>query len=104
MPDPVELDIPWTRGRFASRLRELFICRVLGPLMDAYTRCEVGGRERLDGLTGTVLFVANHNSHMDTPVILRALPSEWRRPHAGAGASRYFLDNGPQGLAPPLWF
>jgi len=104
MPDPVELDIPWTRGRFASRLRELFVCRVLGPLMDVYTRCEVSGREHLDGLTGTVLFVANHNSHMDTPVILRALPSQWRRRTAVAAASDYFYDKRPKALAASLGF
>jgi hypothetical protein len=51
MPEPADLDIPWTRGRSASRLRELFVCGVLGPLMDLYTRRRVIGRERLDDLT-----------------------------------------------------
>jgi 1-acyl-sn-glycerol-3-phosphate acyltransferase len=104
MPEPVELDIPWTRGRLASRLREVFVCGLLGPLMDLYTRCSVSGRERLDGLTGTVLFVANHSSHMDTPVILRALPSRWRRRTAVAAASDYFYDKRPKALAASLAF
>ena len=79
MPEPADLDIPWTRDRWASRLRELLICGVLGPAMDLYTRRRLAGRERLDDLTGSAVFVANHNSHMDTPVILRALPGRWRR-------------------------
>jgi 1-acyl-sn-glycerol-3-phosphate acyltransferase len=104
MREAAELDIPWTRGSFASRLRELFICGVIGPLMDLYTRCTVSGREHLDGLTGTVLFVANHNSHMDTPVILRALPSRWRRRTAVAAASDYFYDTRQKALAASLAF
>lgn len=104
MREAAELDIPWTRGRLASRLRELFICGVIGPLMDLYTRCTVLGREHLDGLTGTVLFVANHNSHMDTPVILRALPSRWRRRAAVAAASDYFYDKRYKALAASLGF
>src|SRR3954454_2982320 len=104
MPEPAQLDIPWTRARFASRLRELFVCGVLGPLMDLYTRCRVIGRERLDDLTGPVLFVANHNSHMDTPVILRALPSRWRRRTAVAAASDYFYDKRHKALAASLAF
>jgi hypothetical protein len=58
--------------------------------MDLYTRRRLIGRERLDQLTGPVVFVANHNSHMDTPVILRALPGRWRRRTAVAAATDYF--------------
>jgi 1-acyl-sn-glycerol-3-phosphate acyltransferase len=37
-----------------------------------------------------VLFVANHSSHIDTPAILRALPTAWRRRTAVAAAADYF--------------
>jgi 1-acyl-sn-glycerol-3-phosphate acyltransferase len=92
MAEPADLDVPWTRSRPASRFREFLICGVLGPLMDLYTRRRVIGREHLNVLTGPVVFVANHNSHMDTPVILRALPSRWRRRTAVAAATDYFYD------------
>ena len=36
MAKPADLDLPWTRTRAASRLRELVICGVLGPLMDLH--------------------------------------------------------------------
>ena len=104
MVEPADLDVPWTRARAASRLRELFICGVLGPLMDLYTRRRVAGDERLDDLTGPVVFVANHNSHMDTPVILRALPGRWRRRTAVAAAADYFYDKRRKALSASLAF
>jgi 1-acyl-sn-glycerol-3-phosphate acyltransferase len=104
MAEPADLDLPWTRARAASRLRELLICGVLGPLMDLYTRRRVSGRESLEHLTGPVIFVANHNSHMDTPVILRALPGRWRRRTAVAAATDYFYDKRRKALAASLAF
>jgi 1-acyl-sn-glycerol-3-phosphate acyltransferase len=104
MAKPADLDLPWTRVRAASRVRELLICGVLGPLMDLYTRRRVVGQERLDELTGPVVFVANHNSHMDTPVILRALPSRWRRCTAVAAATDYFYDKRRKALSASLAF
>ena len=72
--------------------------------MDLYTRRRVVGQERLDELTGPVVFVANHNSHMDTPVILRALPGRWRRRTAVAAATDYFYDKLRKALAVSLAF
>jgi 1-acyl-sn-glycerol-3-phosphate acyltransferase len=104
MAEPADLDLPWTRARAASRLREFLICGVLGPLMDLYTRRRVAGHERLDDHTGPAVFVANHNSHMDTPVILRALPGPWRRRTAVAAATDYFYDTHRKALAASLAF
>ena len=72
--------------------------------MDLYTRRRVAGQEHLDGLTGPVVFVANHNSHMDTPVILRALPGRWRRRTAVAAAADYFYDKRRKALSASLVF
>lgn len=104
MPEPADLDIPWTRARWARRLREALICGVLGPPMDLYTRRRVTGRKRLDDLTGPAVFVANHNSHMDTPVILRALPGRWRRRTAVAAAGDYFYAKRRNALSASLVF
>lgn len=104
MAEPADLDIPWTRARAASRLRDLLICGVLGPLMDLYTRRRIAGHERLDDLSGPVVFVANHNSHMDTPVILRALPRRWRRRTAVAAAADYFYDKRGKAMSASLAF
>lgn len=104
MAAPADLDVPWTRARAARLLREVLVCGVLGPLMDLYTRRRVAGHERLDDFAGPVVFVANHNSHMDTPVILRALPGRWRRRTAVAAAADYFYDKRRNALSASLVF
>ena len=72
--------------------------------MDLYTRRSVAGREHLDELTGPAVFVANHNSHMDTPVILRALPGRWRRRTAVAAATDYFYSSRRNAVSASLVF
>jgi 1-acyl-sn-glycerol-3-phosphate acyltransferase len=72
--------------------------------MDLYTRRSVAGHEGLDDLAAPVVFVANHNSHMDTPVILRALPGRWRRRTAVAAAADYFYDRRRKALSASLVF
>jgi 1-acyl-sn-glycerol-3-phosphate acyltransferase len=84
------LDRPWARSRAAGAVRELLLVGVLGPLIGAYTRERVLGRQHLAAVHSPALFVANHSSHMDTPVILRALPPAWRRRTAVAAAADYF--------------
>jgi 1-acyl-sn-glycerol-3-phosphate acyltransferase len=85
-----DLDTSWARGRAAGAVREALLLGVLGPLIDAYTRVDVGGREHLAAVEGPVLLVSNHSSHMDTPLLLRALPRDWRRRTAVAAAADYF--------------
>lgn len=84
------LDTAWVRGSAAGAVRGVVLNGVLGPLIDLYTRRQVGGLEHLAPLEPPVLFVANHSSHIDTPIILRALPRAWRRRTAVAAAADYF--------------
>ena len=99
-----QADVPWARSRPARALREVVLMGVLGPLMDLYTRRRLRGRDRLDGLEGPVLFVANHSSHMDTPAILRALPGRWRWRTAVAAATDYFYRKRSTATAVSLFF
>jgi long-chain acyl-CoA synthetase len=50
----------------------------------------VEGVEHLQGLEGPVIFAANHQSHMDTPVLMAALPARWRYRVAPAMAKEFF--------------
>jgi 1-acyl-sn-glycerol-3-phosphate acyltransferase len=88
-----QLDIPWARSWPAGVARENFLRFVLGPIMDFYARRRSTGREKLAGLKGPVILVANHGSHMDTPVILSALPRRLRKRTAVAAAADYFYRN-----------
>jgi 1-acyl-sn-glycerol-3-phosphate acyltransferase len=88
-----QLDIPWARSWPARMWRESFMRFVLRPMMDFYAARRATGRERLSGLRGPVILVANHASHMDTPVILAALPRKLRKRTAVAAAADYFYRN-----------
>src|SRR3954451_8741361 len=85
-----QLDIPWARTWPAIVTRENFGRFILRPMMDLYTARRATGREKLAGLKGPVILVANHASHMDTPVILSALPRRLRKRTAVAAAADYF--------------
>ena len=66
---------------------------VLNPLMDYYAARRATGREKVGALKGPVILVANHASHMDTPVILSALPRRLRKRTVVAAAADYFYRN-----------
>jgi 1-acyl-sn-glycerol-3-phosphate acyltransferase len=84
------LDVPWARCDFARALREIIVSAGWGPVMSVYLRRRAVGREVLDGIEPPVIFVANHSSHVDTPLILRMLPARWRQRTAVAAAADYF--------------
>src|ERR1700761_3102825 len=88
-----QLDLPWARSAPARMVRENFMRFVLNPLMDIYAARRATGREKLSALKGPVILVANHASHMDTPVILSALPRKLRKRTAVAAAADYFYRN-----------
>jgi 1-acyl-sn-glycerol-3-phosphate acyltransferase len=88
-----QLDIPWARSWMAGAIRENFLRFVLRPTMDLYTRRRSTGKDRLSRIKGPVILVANHASHIDTPVILAALPRRFRKRTAVAAAADYFYRN-----------
>lgn len=59
-------------------LREPLRWLLVYPPLRTVARIEARGREHLRGLNRPVLFIANHQSMLDVPVILRALPLGWR--------------------------
>lgn len=96
------------RFRFwTARPVALFVRRVLdmilhGPLIRHYASLKVEGGEHLGGLDGPVLFVSNHLSYFDHPVIMSALPSEWRYTTATAAWEEFFFRN-YKNLAQKIW-
>ena len=83
----------WARTPAANALRDAIQRAGLGPLLRSEVSPRVHGLDVLQRLgSGPVVFVANHTSHLDTPLILCTLPDSWRRRTAVAAAADYFFD------------
>ncbi|MPZ61988.1 MAG: 1-acyl-sn-glycerol-3-phosphate acyltransferase [Propionibacteriales bacterium] len=82
----------WARRRPARALREVVQEVGLDPLLRSQVSPRVTGLDMLGRVSPPVLFVANHASHLDTPLILCTLPDAWRRRTSVAAAADYFFD------------
>jgi long-chain acyl-CoA synthetase len=80
----------WSRRRAVSAIRRVSQAALIFPLTRAFAWVQVEGRERLAGIDEPVVFAANHQSHMDTPAILSALPGRLRKRVAVAMSKEYF--------------
>ena len=84
-------DFPsWNTRALARGVRRASLALWLLPLARVFARIRTEGRHHLDGLQGPVIFAANHQSHLDTPVILAALPPRWRYRLGTAMAKEFF--------------
>jgi long-chain acyl-CoA synthetase len=92
MPSVAPAEFPaWNRRRIACMLRRLTLASALLPLTRAIVRkTTTSGLENLASLRGPVIFAANHQSYLDTPVILGSLPARWRYRIAPAMWKEYF--------------
>src|SRR4051812_19461308 len=101
---PTVFGTDWARTRPARVLREVAQKAGLEPLFRSQVRTRVEGLDVLARTDGPVIFVANHASHLDTPLILLSLPDEWRRRTAVAAAADYFFDTWWRAVGSSLLF
>jgi 1-acyl-sn-glycerol-3-phosphate acyltransferase len=87
-----EFPTGWARTPVARAVRSFVLTKVFKPLVRNETKVSVEGLDVLDDLSPPVMFVSNHSSHLDTPLILCALPEEWRDRTAVGAAADYFFD------------
>ena len=87
----VAYDTAWARKFPARVARAMIVDDVLRPVAHLLARPEVSGLDRLDDLDGPVIFVANHNSHLDTTLLLATIPEKWRHKTVVAAAADYFF-------------
>ncbi len=87
--EPVDFPI-WNRAVPVRLLRRLSLATWILPLTRTFAWTHVDGLAHLDALDGPVVFAANHQSHMDVPVILAALPGALRARVAPAMAKEFF--------------
>jgi long-chain acyl-CoA synthetase len=85
------LEFPtWNRSWAARAVRRVGVPMFILPLTRVFAWIHVDGRIHLDGIEGPVIFASNHQSYMDTPVIMAALPPRWRYRLAPAMAKEFF--------------
>lgn len=85
-------DTAWARTPAARVGRAMLIDNVTRPAVRALAAPVVHGLEHLDPLEGPAIFAGNHASHLDTAIVLSALPPRYRHKAVVAAAADYFFD------------
>jgi len=80
----------WNQSWPARAIRRASLPTWILPIGRLFAWLTVEGREHLRDLQGPVIFAANHQSMMDGPVIMTALPARWRYRLAPAMAKEMF--------------
>ncbi|MEQ1870056.1 MAG: AMP-binding protein [Vicinamibacterales bacterium] len=85
------VDFPtWNRSWPARAARRVSLPTWILPLGRLFAWVKVNGVDNLEGIHGPVIYAANHQSHMDAPMILWSLPSRLRYRVAIAMAKEFF--------------
>lgn len=82
----------WTMRFPTTWIRPVVYNLFLWPLSLTMCRARVIGAERLDALRGPALFISNHVTDVDAPLILSTLPLCWRTRLAIAMSGEYLRD------------
>ncbi|MEO6653566.1 MAG: lysophospholipid acyltransferase family protein [Ilumatobacteraceae bacterium] len=90
-------DTGWARTPVARAVRGVFTEGPLRLMVRGLANPEVTGLDRLDDLARLdgpppAIFAPNHHSHVDTALMIRAIPMCWRRELVVAAAADYFFD------------
>jgi long-chain acyl-CoA synthetase len=80
----------WNRSWPVRIIRRLSLATWILPLGRLFARLRVDGLQHVRGLEGPVVFASNHQSHLDVPVILAALPGRVRARVAPAMLKEFF--------------
>lgn len=90
-PEDAPVSFPtWNRAWPVRVVRRASLATWILPLARVFAHVRVEGLEHLAALPGPVVFASNHQSHMDVPAILAALPGHWRARVAPAMAKEFF--------------
>ncbi len=90
-PQDASFPLPhWSQSGTMRAIRRACLSVWLLPLARVFAWLRVEGLEHLAEIDGPVIFAANHQSFMDTPVILAALPSPLRYQVVTAMSKEFF--------------
>ncbi|HET6920233.1 MAG TPA: lysophospholipid acyltransferase family protein, partial [Jiangellaceae bacterium] len=101
-----EHDFPtaWARSRLAVTVRSGLRRGLLKPVTWSQTGPVIEGVEYLENLRPPAVFVANHSSHLDAPLIVSSLPRRFADRLAVGAAADYFFDARVRAAATALFF
>jgi 1-acyl-sn-glycerol-3-phosphate acyltransferase len=91
-PEPRDFPTAWARTPAARAARAFLQSSALAPLIRFEVDARVEGLDVLGSLQPPAIFVANHTSHLDAPLVLTSLPPAWRERTAVGAAADYFFD------------
>jgi long-chain acyl-CoA synthetase len=80
----------WNRTTVSWFLRRISLPTWILPLARVFMKLHVDGLEHLRDLEGPVIFAVNHQSHMDVPAVMIAMPARWRYRTAPAMMKEFF--------------
>ncbi len=86
-------DTSWSTKWWARAMRSAGVWAFMKPSIGIYGSPEVHGKENLEDVDGPVVFVANHQSHADTTLLLATIPRKFRTRLAIAAGADYFFPN-----------
>jgi 1-acyl-sn-glycerol-3-phosphate acyltransferase len=98
----VDFQTSWARRPPARATRALLLDGAIKPAVRLVASPTVTGLDRLEGLEAPVIFVGNHASHLDTPLLLTSLPDRFRHRAVVAAAADYFFDRRLKALGSAL--
>ena len=101
-PLRADYDTSWARRYPARVVRAAILESVMRPTMAVIASPARRGLDRLDDVDGPVVFVANHHSHADTPLLLTSIPEPWRHRIVVGAAADYFFSNRVSGAVSAL--
>lgn len=102
-----DFDTDWARRAPAKAARKVIVNGPLRLIVRALADPEVLGLDRLSDLSSrdeppAVIFAPNHHSHLDTPLMMMAVPEPWRSKTIIAAAADYFFDTRLKGTLAAL--
>jgi 1-acyl-sn-glycerol-3-phosphate acyltransferase len=106
VPEVPEKEFPtaWARSPLAVAVRAGLTRSLLRAVIWSQTAPTVEGTNYLNEVRGPVVFVANHSSHLDTPLILGSLPPRFGDRTAVGAAADYFFDTRWRAVTTALLF
>lgn len=81
----------WSRSEPARFTRVALLETMVRPAMTGLAQPTVRGLDRLREHTGSTIFVGNHHSHLDTPLMMSTIPLPWRHRLVVGAAADYFF-------------